>query len=388
MAAGVLNRAQMLELINCSPAVLQGHESGKHPSPEKSAIDLPLGDNYWTLRASCRPKCTQSVREMLAEQDASESRLTGGTILQPGVVYVAEVPWRLRLPQNVRVRATAKSSVGRLGVLVRLIADGQTQYDRVTMGDTTELFVEIIPIAFPIRVSPGDKLSQIRFIKGDESEVRVPSAKLVYEDDYVLKPDPEDERRCPEGCAIDLTHEDHQDGVLLTLNLNPDHAYDPIGQVIGFEAIEYDHEENSPAPVELSKEDHDPSVYWNPVVVEKEYQVQIHENRFYIFRSRERFNLPPHLAVECQAYSESLGDIRIHYAGFAHPRFGQDRKDGLGAPLIFEVRGFSFDTVLRHGTPLARVHFWRMSDDAEPGADDYTEQELKLSKHFMDWPKC
>src|SRR5262249_44191726 len=35
-----------------------------------------------------------------------------------------------------------------------------------------------------------------------------------------------------------------------------------------------------------------------------------------------------------------LREMRIHYAGFVHPLFGRDRKDGkVGTPLIFEVRG-------------------------------------------------
>jgi deoxycytidine triphosphate deaminase len=90
------------------------------------------------------------------------------------------------------------------------------------------------------------------------------------------------------------------------------------------------------------------------------------------------------LAVDAQAYSESLGDIRIHYAGFAHPHFGHERPKGT--PLIFEVRGHNMDTILRDGDALAKVYFRRMSKNAKRGKkDQYDAQELKLSGCFKDW---
>jgi deoxycytidine triphosphate deaminase len=82
--------------------------------------------------------------------------------------------------------------------------------------------------------------------------------------------------------------------------------------------------------------------------------------------------------------------MRIHYAGFAHPWFGRDRKDGqVGTPLIFEVRGHDVNVSLRDGESMARLLFYRMSEDAE-SADakkDYEKQNLKLSKFFSDWRK-
>jgi len=79
--------------------------------------------------------------------------------------------------------------------------------------------------------------------------------------------------------------------------------------------------------------------------------------------------------------------------GFVHPFFGFEREDGhLGTPLIFEVRGHDIDVSLIHREKLAKLTFYRMSEDAvesSKGADskkDYNEQELKLSSFFADWP--
>jgi len=88
---------------------------------------------------------------------------------------------------------------------------------------------------------------------------------------------------------------------------------------------------------------------------------------------------------------ETLGEMRIHYAGFVHPLFGKKRKDGKkGTPLIFEVRGHNVQVLLTHGEILARLFFYRMSENAREeeyrkklgNKLDYSEQELSLSNLF------
>ena len=85
---------------------------------------------------------------------------------------------------------------------------------------------------------------------------------------------------------------------------------------------------------------------------------------------------------------ESLGEMRIHYAGFVHPHFGLNRSDGKeGAPLIFEVRGHNVDVLLTDAEILARLYIYRMSEHAPAlaGATSYSNQELTLSRAFKNW---
>jgi hypothetical protein len=90
------------------------------------------------------------------------------------------------------------------------------------------------------------------------------------------------------------------------------------------------------------------------------------------------------VAIYCQAVAETLGELRIHYAGFVHPRFGEGREDEKGAPLIFEVRGHNVRTYLQDGETLARLEYYSMSQDAEEYSCNYSSQELTLSKYFKD----
>ena len=83
---------------------------------------------------------------------------------------------------------------------------------------------------------------------------------------------------------------------------------------------------------------------------------------------------------------EYLGEMRIHYAGFVHPGFGLDRKDGkLGTPLIFEVRGHNVNVILADNERLAKLIFYRMSEIEKTDMMSYNDQELNLSKIFTDY---
>ena len=100
--------------------------------------------------------------------------------------------------------------------------------------------------------------------------------------------------------------------------------------------------------------------------------------------------VPKGIAVYCRASDETIGEMRIHYAGFVHPFFGLERSDGRrGTPLIFEVRGHELDVSLMNREKMARLEFYRMSEDAmqEPHSGQYATQSLKLSKFFAAWPQ-
>jgi len=80
--------------------------------------------------------------------------------------------------------------------------------------------------------------------------------------------------------------------------------------------------------------------------------------------------------------------MRIHYAGFVHPCFGDERDDHkIGTPLIFEVRGHNVKILLTHNEILARLFFYRMSERAIPDSSakkvSYNDQELNLSTLFQ-----
>jgi dCTP deaminase len=144
-------------------------------------------------------------------------------------------------------------------------------------------------------------------------------------------------------------------------------------------------------PVSLWKhaEAPEPWKYWELVKPAPSKRLSLRKGSFYILRSKELLALPKGVAVYCRAIDESFGEMRIHYAGFVHPWFGRKRGDGqIGTPLIFEVRGHDVNVSLQDGETMARLVFYRMSEDAtEEDADpSYEGQSLQLSKYFASWP--
>ena len=87
-------------------------------------------------------------------------------------------------------------------------------------------------------------------------------------------------------------------------------------------------------------------------------------------------------------YDPSVGEFRVHYAGFFDPGFGHASAGGKGARGVLEVRSHDVPFILEHGQLVGRLVFEHML--AKPNAlygldlgSNYQAQGLKLSKHFI-----
>jgi len=368
---GVLSNAQLEKL--CDAGWIQGITCKQ--LIDYSSFDLTLSNEGYTMvKGSVKP-FGKSFEHFLVTQTDLAKRLppeSDGTFtLKEKNTYVFRLQQQLG-PEirscKIYGQATAKSSVGRVDVLTRLIVDGMDSYecfdpDGVARGNG-HMYIEITPITFSVRVKEGIPLSQLRLFYGspENAEIRgdelYSSVLLNGGDDGCLRVDLSEASILGEtGCAFCAT-------------ASQNHAPVPL----------WDDKANAP----------DPKLFWK---LEKPFQVgarnyiQITKEKFYILRSKESIALPSGVAVYCRAIDETIGEMRIHYAGFVHPLFGRDRKDGkIGTPLIFEVRGHDVEVLLSNEEKMARLTFYRMSKDCEPGTpSDYSEQILQLSKFFGKW---
>lgn len=389
MSVGVLNTAQTEQVL------FAGGWGGSDPAwipttpviqAGGSAIDLPLGTRYLEVKASRRPSKSVNIENIIEEIKVGDWKtLAPNTLLEKDKVYwIALKCSRLQLPKGISARATGKSSIGRLDAMVRLVAEGEDEFDTISVNNDRQapvsVFVEVVPLTFNLRVSPGCCLSQLRLMCGEDRLCLVPRQALAYEDGVLLN-----ER----GERVDFSNgnnafADDEFAIPLRINLKEDSS---VG-CCGFRARR---ENDNLLPIDIADKSTklNPKTYWEQIRADDSCRVMIKKDEFYIFRSKERFRIPENLAVDCRAYSEGLGDIRIHYAGFAHPLFGRVDLNGQevkqGAPLIFEVRGFSMNSYLRDGDILAKVYFRRMSALQSKTDGSYSTQELKLSNYFDDW---
>ncbi|MBU1702408.1 MAG: 2'-deoxycytidine 5'-triphosphate deaminase, partial [Candidatus Eisenbacteria bacterium] len=306
--------------------------------------------------------------------DRLEPQPDGTYILKAKQTYLFKVAQRLCIPSEAQIygQATTKSSIGRMDVLARLVIEQMTDYDTYrplkngqSFGD---MFLEITPITFPVRVRPGLALTQLRLFYDDPQSVEIQSNQLYSN---ILAAD---------GEEVDGT---------LSVDLSP---ITVSGEAVSAFSARPVEPGGDPLPLWQEEDPQhrlDPCKYWQFERLDQQGRLTIKERDFYILRSREHIAVPKGIAVYCRAFDETFGEMRIHYAGFVHPLFGRERADGVrGTPLIFEVRGHDVNVSLRNGEKMARLTFYRMSEDVENADQSYNDQLLQLSNRFAPWPEC
>lgn len=151
-----------------------------------SSIDLPLSDEAYELECALLP-CRQHVR--VAMQLVGAKRHDLSKPLARGKNYLIRVDGTWHLPESLYAYANPKSSTGRVNVLVRLVADGEEMYDKLSSGFSDEVWVLVRPDSFPVRVAPGLALTQLRFFSGKafinkyHSELAVERTGLIFNAD-------------------------------------------------------------------------------------------------------------------------------------------------------------------------------------------------------------
>jgi len=394
---GALSDRQMKRLF--SRRLITGVQNDQERI-DYSSVDLTLADEGYEMRSgSVKPfgshdEGPYGVHVLGDRQFAKPITGVGGIYsLDPRKTYVFRLEQKLdasRLrKQRIFGQATAKSSVGRVDVLARLIVDGMNSYEEFDPDglehSNGDLFLEITSMTFNVRVKVGHPLNQLRLFYGEPHRAEIRGSELY---NNVLNPG--------EPGKMDGS---------LSVDLEPV----PTGGIDASAFCARKQTKTSSNCIDLWKDDCvDPLDFWNIELAKMGEQsglrtLKIQKNAFYILRSREKIRLPKNVAVYCRAIDETIGEMRIHYAGFVHPFFGENRRDRkLGTPLIFEVRGHDVNVALTHGERMARLTFYRMSEDCrinrkrksrkKHGAksnkkNQYNEQELKLSGFFRSWPR-
>ena len=98
---------------------------------QPASLDLRLGKVAYRIRASFLPGPNATVRDKLSELKFHEIDLTHGAVLEAGCVYLVPLIEQLNLRATIAAFANPKSSIGRIDVFTRLIADRQDSFDEI-----------------------------------------------------------------------------------------------------------------------------------------------------------------------------------------------------------------------------------------------------------------
>ena len=358
---GVLPSQQIEKLIREGEVYATKKIDRKQIQP--ASLDLRLGCQAYRLQASFLPGSRSRFESKLSDL-AMEFDLSQLTVLEKGRVYLVKLMEGLRLPKDLEARANPKSTTGRLDVFTRLITESGAEFERVEREYSGPLYAEIMPRTFSVIVHPGLSLSQIRFIRGnaelsaDELEELDREETLIYIDEETSNA-----ARIRDG------------GVALSVNLRGN----------GDEVVAYRGKKNAPL-VDL-RGAYDPDRFWDPISNCPDGRLILNPGDFYILASRERVRVPRQCAAEMVPFDPSVGEFRIHYAGFFDPGFGYGNGSITGTRAVLEVRAHETPFVIEHEQVVGRlIYSWvRGTPEKVYGksiGSSYQRQELALSKQF------
>ena len=353
---GVLPYQDILNLV--SEKKIQSTIAIDEDQIQPSSLDLRLSKKAWRLQASFLPGRKCKVADQLSKIAMHEIDLSPGSIFEKNCVYLVLLEEYISLPHGVNVIANAKSSIGRLDLLTRLITDHSTAFDRIPPNYEGPLYAEVSPRSFSVLVKPGTRLNQIRFRRG----------KVVVGDKDLNKLNQE----------VGLTGKNAivDGGISFSVDLTKTQKY-PAG---------YKAKPNAPL-IDLEKINfYNITEFWDPVEVKAGCLI-LDPGAFYILKSKEPVTIPPEFAAEMAPYLAMVGEFRVHYAGFFDPGFGFSKKGSVKSRGVLEIRCYEAPFALQPGQIIGRLVYERMAQIPSKlyGSElksNYQGQSLKLSKHF------
>jgi dCTP deaminase len=340
---------------------------------QPGSLDLRLGEVAYRIRCSFLPG-GQTVEQKVKELVIDELNLhRDGAVLETNRPYLIPLKERLSLPGNVRGKANPKSSTGRADVFTRVITDYSHRFDEIAPGYEGQLYLEVVPLSFAIRVGEDLCLNQLRLSVGrttlTDDEIRAfhRDQPLLFKNDRPV---------ASQRLAL-------ADGMFLSLDLRGD-----ASRRVGYWA-------RDTAPL-LDLTAHRPveqEPYWEPVIREEGDRIVLTPQKFYLLMSDEAVSIPPNLAAEMTAYDPTSGELRTHYAGFFDPGFGYDPLGRfMGSRAALEVRAHDVPFMIEHRQRVCKLTFERMLEVPEvlygQGiGSSYQRQEDTPGKHFIRAPR-
>jgi dCTP deaminase len=333
---------------------------------QPSSIDLRLGAEAFRVRASFLANGEATITSKLEQYRLHTLDLARPAVLEKGCVYIVPLQEELALPPHVSGKANPKSSTGRLDIFTRLITDEGRQFEMVPAGYHGRLYAEVVPRTFSVVVRQGERLSQLRLFQGDHTPSDALLRQLEKDESLVFLAD---ETRAEANI---------QNGLRLSVDL----AGTKRSDVIGYKAKKH-------APlIDLARLNHyELEEFWDPIRSNESRTLILDPEDFYILASRERVRIPAQYAAEMVPFDATIGEFRIHYAGFFDPGFGYGAGDINGTRAVLEVRSHEVPFIMEDGQIVASLVFERLLERprllyGEGIGSSYQRQGLKLSKHF------
>jgi dCTP deaminase len=360
---GILPFQAIQGLIDSGSIIAPGFDANQI---QPASIDLRLGKKAFQIAASFLPGRSPiegKIRDLLIR----EIDLEDSAVLEPRSVFLVPLMESLRLPADVSGIANPKSTTGRLDVFTRLITEPGIEFERVPKGYEGKLYLEVVSRTFPVRVRTGMKLNQLRLMRGKPQATDGKLVRLAEREQLTFDAD-----SSPIDPRIDRG-----------LSVSVDLVGNSGSNIIAYRAKKTRH------AIDLGKVNaYDIGEFWEIIPRSKSKDLTLQAGDFYILASHERIRVPPTHAAEMVPFDPSIGEFRIHYAGFFDPGFGYgDRGEIPGTKAVLEVRAHEVPILLEHGQLVGKLIYHQMAQLPERVygrsiGSSYQQQGLALSKQF------
>ena len=190
---GVLASQQLLALMD-DGVIHAGDYTIPPENVQPASLDLRLDEVAYRIQCSFLPD-RQTVEQKVKDYIIDEIPLDReGVVLETKRPYLIPLKERLSLPAGMRGKTNPKSSTGRLDVFTRVITDESYRFDEIAAGYEGRMYLEVVPLSFPIRVRENLTLNQLRISIGraelSDDDIRAlhRSEPLLFHDGVPLPP--------------------------------------------------------------------------------------------------------------------------------------------------------------------------------------------------------
>ena len=327
---------------------------------QPSSVDLTLSEECYEICASFL-SISGSVRNYLNKVKIKKIDLTNKYLFKKNKTFLVKLNESLNLDKNIYGLCNPKSSTGRLDIFCRTILDHSDEYEKVPMNYNGEMFIEITSQSFDIVFQKGDSLNQLRLVNKRNLYILDNDLQKIHSKDFLTlnENNRKIEPKIDNGLKISVD----------LCNINKINAYVA--------------KKNTPILFYQKTKYHKIQDFWDLLCL-KNNRIIIEKDRFYILKSKEKIQIPKNMAGEMIPYDTSLGDFRVHYAGFFDPGFGSSN----GSYAVLEVKTNEVSFILEDGQSIARIKYEMLNKETKflYGStlnSNYQHQNLALSKHFV-----
>lgn len=305
---------------------------------QPASFDPTLGDEVFILETETgglfRPTQEEPIYKTLLRLPIRQRERvkTEGFQINKGYTYLIPLEERLSLAEGESVRSSPKSSIGRMFVNTRLLADYNPSFDEINpiyrTRDPLQLWLLVQPLAFNAILHPGLSLNQLRFFNGIGAQL---TEEQMHEE---LEKNPLLFERQPDGQFTPLKPIITSEGVQVQLDLRGRYTD-------GIVALRARH---NPTPIDLAKVGQYQAEGFLEPLKNKNGRVEIATGEHYLIASREVLKIPSHLSAELKRTSGLCMEGNLHYAGFIDSGFEGD--------LVFEVKSGEPNNVVLSGETI------------------------------------